>query len=186
MQVAVMASGTGSNFEAICQACESKELNFEIKALIVDKKCGAMEIAKKYQIDVVLIDFHSYPNKKAYNHALKQKLLNLDCDLICLAGYMRILTKDIVDLYEGQIINIHPSLLPKYPGLNAIEQAFDAKEIKTGVTTHYVDSNVDTGAIIKQEEFSIKDLSLPEIYVKLKPIEHRLYIDTLKLITGEK
>ncbi len=186
MQVVVLASGTGSNFRAICEAVNQGELALEIQALITDKKnIGALQIAEEFGIQTIVLEYQAYRSRDLYNGALEKTLAELKPDLICLAGYMRIVNREIIQKYKGKIINIHPSLLPKFPGLHAIEQAVAAEEIQTGVTTHYVDEGMDTGPIIQQVSFPIADLSLEEIYTKLKPYEHKLYIDTLKEIIEE-
>lgn len=186
MQVVVMASGTGTNFKAICDATKSGELDIDIKALIVDKSdANAINIAKEYGIKSIVLNYKSYENRADYDQELEENLIKLNPDLIFLAGYMRILNREIIAKFPQRIINIHPSLLPKFPGLHAVEQAYEAKETQTGVTVHYVNEGVDSGEIINQESFAIEGLSVEQIYQRLKPIEHRLYIKTIKqLIKG--
>ncbi len=186
MQIVAMASGTGTNFRAICQGIEKGEIQAQIIGLIVDKpEIKALEVAKEFGIETYIIDYKQYRSRSEFNKAILEQLKMLNPDLICLAGYMRIIDEDIINNYENKIINIHPSLLPKYPGLHAIDKAVIAGEQETGVTTHFVDAGMDTGPIIKQAKFSISGLKLDEVYEKLKPIEHQLYIDTLKEVLGE-
>ncbi len=186
MQIVAMASGTGTNFRAICEAIKVKGIDAEIIGLIVDKpNIKALDVAREYKIKTYVIDYKQINNRELYNQELLTCLTKLSPDLICLAGYMRIINSEVIKKFNKRIVNIHPSLLPKYPGLHAIEQAYEAGELQTGVTTHFVDEGMDTGPIIKQASFSIENLELEEIFEVLKPIEHQLYIDTLKEVIGE-
>ncbi len=175
----VLASGTGSNFEAIAKATLEKKIKGEIKLLIVNKKnAGAIEKAEKLGID------HIYNNFKDIDSVIN--IINgINPDFIFLAGFMKILPEKFIDAFPNKIINVHPSLLPKYKGLHAVEQALEQNEKEIGATIHYVDKDVDTGEIIMQESFNIENLDLDEIYEKLHKIEHRIYIQSIIKITEE-
>lgn len=188
MQIVIMASGSGSNFEAIATACTSGKVDAKVVSLIVDKQeCGAIERAKRLGIHVDIVDFKSYSSKLAYEQAILQLLNEYNPDFICLAGYMKIITETILNQYSGRIINIHPSLLPKYPGKQGLLDALNAGEKTVGVTVHYVDGGVDTGQIIKQASFPIKQMNYEEIETKLHAVEHELYVSVLHDLTmGER
>lgn len=188
MQIVVMASGSGSNFEAIASACALGKIDAKVVSLIVDKpECGAIERANRLGINVDIVDFKSYSSKLAYEQAIVHLLNEYNPDFICLAGYMKIITETILDQYSGRIINIHPSLLPKYPGKQGLLDALNAGEKTVGVTVHYVDGGVDTGQIIKQASFPIKQMNQEEIETKLHAVEHELYVSVLRDLTmGER
>ena len=162
IKVAVFGSGNGSNFEAICQYFKGKEIEF---TCISDKKDGyILERAKKFGIKALHIPF-----SQTYDF-LKENSF----DLIVLAGYMRILPKEVVEL--GKFINIHPSLLPAFKGKDVIERAYNAGVQETGVTIHWVNEEVDSGEIIAQVPVKIEaNMSLKELESKIHEIEHQLY-----------
>lgn len=185
MRIIIMASGNGSNFSAIYQAIKNKEIPAEFVTLIVDKKeAYAIERAKQLGAKYEIVNFSEFANKADYEKSLLAVLKKNKPDLICLAGYMKIIGPTILNEYEGKIINIHPSLLPKYPGKSALDDALMAGEKTIGVTVHFVDHGVDTGKIINQTAFSINGLAKVEIEQKLHNIEHELYIKTIKTLSG--
>ncbi|WP_423363753.1 phosphoribosylglycinamide formyltransferase [Mycoplasma sp. P36-A1] len=182
--VAVFASGNGSNFQAIADEAISNNLKINIKILVCDKKDAyAITRAKKLNIEVLLVDYKE--GKKEVEHKIITELSKLKIDLIILAGFLRILSKDFIIKYKNRIINIHPSALPKYKGLHAIEQALENKDKSLGVTVHYVDEELDNGPIILQEIFSIENLDNQNIYKKVHQIEHQVYIKAIKKVTEE-
>jgi phosphoribosylglycinamide formyltransferase-1 len=179
-KIAVLASGRGSNFEAITRAIAAKTLHAEICLVASDKPSAlVLEKAKALGIQTLV----EKDQKK-----LKSALLELKVDFVVLAGFMRILTEDFINAFSdargfSRIVNIHPSLLPAYPGLDSYKQAFEAKASETGVTVHLVDTGIDTGPICAQKSFSIKDCqSLDEVERRGLAIEHQLYPETLNWI----
>ena len=145
MRLAVMCSGNGTNFENIVRTCKKDEVVLMIHN---KRECGAAKRANKLGIPHCHI--------KSANEDEMIKLFNAwNVDLIVLAGWMRIVSPKLIDAFSNKIINIHPSLLPKYKGLHAIEQAFESGDDVTGVTVHYVTEELDSGAIIKQSEVPI-------------------------------
>ena len=145
MRLAVLCSGNGSNFENIVRTCK----NDEVVLMIHNKeKCGAAKRADKFGIP------HSYIESTDEINMIRL-IQAWNVDLIVLAGWMRIVTKDFIDAFRGRIINVHPSLLPKYKGLHAIEQAMEAGETETGATVHYVNEELDGGEIIIQAKVPI-------------------------------
>lgn len=186
-RIAIFASGAGSNFNAIANAIEKKEIAAEIAILVSDcPECGAVEIAKKRGIDVFAFNPKDYHNKHAYESKIYDILKDCEVDLIVLAGYMRILGPTLLRVFHQRIINIHPSLLPKYKGLDAIGQAMNNRAKKTGVSIHYVDEGIDTGKIIIQKSIKInKDETREDLEARIHRIEHQLYPKTIKKILEE-
>ena len=138
-KIAVMISGSGSNLEAIVKACHQKNIYGEIVYVISNNPDAyGIERAKKYNIPVKIIDHKSYTDRDDFDDALKEFLDNLEIDFIILAGFMRILGKNITEKFYGKMINLHPSLLPLYPGLNTHFQALNNKDDYHGISIHFV------------------------------------------------
>ncbi|PNS01830.1 phosphoribosylglycinamide formyltransferase [Petrotoga miotherma DSM 10691] len=175
-KIVILASSNGTNFEVICKYF-SKSSKISIIKLITDnKKAQVVERAKRLGIDYEIIDYGTFKSKKEYNDYLFNRLKDLDFDLMVLAGYMRILPSYIVRYYANKIINIHPSLLPKYPGLRSIERAYNNKEEYTGITIHYVEEKVDTGKIILQKKLRLdKNWDLVKLEEEIHKLEHHYY-----------
>jgi|SRR5690625_2762376 len=175
VRAAIFASGTGSNFEAIMAQHES--LGCEIALLVCDQPgAPVIEKATIKNVETFVFDAKTYESKANYEQEIISKLNDLKVTWIFLAGYMRIVGETLLDAYERQIINIHPSLLPKYPGKDAIGQAFDAGATRTGVTIHYIDEGIDTGPIIAQQELQVfPDDTRDTIQTRIQSIEHELY-----------
>lgn len=183
LKLVIFASGNGSNFEAIQTAILNKELNAEILCLISDKKKAfAHERALNHKID----SFSFSPKDPKYEENIVSTLKNYDFDYIVCAGYMRIMGPTLLNAYEGKILNIHPSALPKYKGLHALDQALDANEKSIGVSVHYIDETLDGGEIIEQVHFDINDsMTRDDIETILHQHEHKLYVSVLKQLKGE-
>ncbi|MFQ3544257.1 phosphoribosylglycinamide formyltransferase [Halobacillus rhizosphaerae] len=177
MKLAVFASGTGSNFDAIVQAIEAGDLDAEVSLLVCDRiEAPVVEKAQRADIDTVVFNAKVYENKAAYEQALLKDCQEREIDYIILAGYMRLIGPTLLKPYENRIINIHPSLLPAFAGKDAIGQAFDKQVKITGVTVHFVDDGMDTGPIIDQEAMRIEDSDTKEdVQKKIQAIEHQLY-----------
>jgi len=180
--LAIFASGNGSNFEAIATAIQTGELNAKIALLICDTPdAHVIKRAKNHQIPVFTFSPAQYPDKAAYEAEILDQLQALDIQFIVLAGYMRLVGKALLDAYPAQIVNIHPSLLPAFPGKNAIPRAYESGARETGVSVHYVDAGMDTGPIIAQRKVEIAETdTLQTLEEKIHRIEHSLYVETLK------
>ena len=175
-KIAVMISGSGSNFEAIVKACLAKNIYGEIIYVISNNSDAyGIERAKKYNIPVKIIDHKSYTDRDDFDDALKEFLDNLEIDLIILAGFMRILGKNITEKFYGKMINLHPSLLPLYPGLNTHTQALNNKDEYHGISIHFVSAELDAGPLIAQGKFLVKaDDDLEKLVSKIHKVEHDL------------
>ncbi|MGO4889720.1 phosphoribosylglycinamide formyltransferase [Anaerobacillus sp. MEB173] len=182
--IAVFASGSGTNFQAIIDAVEANELHVEIRLLVADKaNAKAIERAEKHGIPTFVFHPKEYTNKQDFETEILSKLKDNDVEYIVLAGYMRLIGETLLSAFEGRILNIHPSLLPAFPGKDAIGQAFDAKVKITGVTIHYVDEGMDTGPIIAQEAVYIDEKdTLDDVRKKIQAVEHVLYPKTLAAV----
>lgn len=148
-KIIVLASGEGSLLQALID--QQHQFNYQIDLVISDNPAAkALERAKSAELATQVIAESTYPDREAWQQALAQKLILHQPSLIVLAGFMRILPAVIVETFVDQILNSHPALLPKYPGLNSVARALSAGESETGATMHLVDQGVDTGPIAKQ------------------------------------
>ncbi len=167
--IVVLASGNGSNFQVLAEKSLSGELIANVRALIVDRACGAIERAKKLGIEVIILS-------KPWYEDFEKVINDLKPDLVVLAGFMRIIPEHIVAKYFPRIVNIHPSLLPAFPGKDAIKQAYDYGVKVTGITIHFVDAGVDTGPIIFQKAIGIEESwDLETLESKIHELEHENY-----------
>lgn len=186
-RIAVFASGNGSNFEALAAACAYGRLNAEIALCVVDKpKAYVIERAAKYGIPTLVVSPKDFPSKRDYEKCIADRLDEEKVSLVCLAGYMRIVAEELLSRYEGRIINIHPALLPAFPGAHAIEDAFNYGVKVYGVTIHYVNSTVDGGKIISQVAVPYEGTDIEELESMIHAAEHRLYVDTVSRLLDNK
>ena len=187
MRIAVLASGNGSNFEVIAQAVKDKEIPADLVLLFSDHHDAyVLERGKKFGVSCESFELKEFSDKKSYEAALLALLKKYDVELVVLAGYMRIIGKDLLAEFPNRIVNIHPALLPNFPGLHGIKDAFEAGVKETGVTIHYVDSGVDTGPIIAQGKVQVSENdSLSDLETKIHQVEHQLYPQVLADIVKE-
>ena len=187
-KIAIFASGNGSNFEAIVQAIYDKKLEAEIAVIVSDKAgCFALERAKNHGIDTFVFNAKDYNSKSEYEKTIVELLITKEVQLIVLAGYMRLVGDVLLTHFENRIINIHPALLPAFPGMHAIEKAYKYGVQVFGITIHYVDAGMDTGKIIAQDCFKISgDESLETIEEKIHQLEHQLYPKVIQHLLKEK
>ncbi len=183
LRVGVLASGRGSNFEAIVKAVESGRLPVSVAALVSERAgAGAMATARAHGIEALVVDPKQYPSREAHEKAVIAALEERRVGLVCLAGYMRLLSGAFVKHFEGRLLNIHPALLPAFPGLHAQRQALEHGVKLAGATVHFVDEGTDTGPIVLQAavpvlpgdtEQTLSDRILAE--------EHRIYPEAIRL-----
>jgi len=182
-QLAIFASGNGSNALALIDACKKGIINADVAIIITDNpNAFVIKRAEKDNINCKVFKPKVFTDKASYETEILKSLELLNIDWIVLAGYMRLIGTVLLTAFPKKIINIHPSLLPKYKGLNAIKQCIDNNDNELGVTIHYVDAGMDTGEIIEQEKITIEDLNLPteEIEAMVHNVEHKLYVTTLQ------
>ena len=187
-KLAVLVSGRGSNLQAIIDSIDREELDAHLSIVISNTKDAmALKRAEKHGIKTIFIDPSNYSSSKEYDKALVLKLKEFSIDLICLAGYMRILGEEVIQTFEKKIINIHPSLLPAFPGLNAQKQAINHGVKFSGCTVHFVDSGVDSGPIILQTVVPVYDNDDEKSLSKrILEQEHYLYPKAIKMIQENK
>lgn len=178
---AVFASGSGSNFQSIVDAVSRNEIPGKCRLLICDKpEAKVLKRAEQAGIPAIVFDPKKFESKADYEQAILEKLKEYQIQFIALAGYMRLVGSVLLDAYDRKIVNVHPSLLPAFPGLDAVGQAIKAGVKVTGVTIHYVDSGMDTGPIIAQQAVEISEGdSREELMRKIHAAEHGLYPRTL-------
>ena len=182
--LAVFASGTGTNFVAIAEACARGELDARVAVMVCDKPGAAViSRAEEMGLETFVFNPRSYTSKAAYEAEIVRLLDEKKVDLVCLAGYMRIVGDVLLKAYEGRIINIHPSLLPAFKGAHAVEQAVAYGVKVYGISIHWVNSDLDGGRIIAQKAFEYDGDDPAEVHRIGQKIEHRLYVETIaKLI----
>jgi len=176
-KLAVLISGRGSNMEAILASSRYKEFPAKIAIVISDTPdAKGLETAIKSGIEARSFERSKFKDKASHEAAIMQAIDASGADLICLAGYMRILSAEFTKAYEGRLINIHPSLLPKYKGLDTHQRAIDAGEAEHGCTVHYVNSEMDGGEIIAQAKIAVRpDDTAETLAARVLIDEHKLY-----------
>ena len=182
--IAIFASGSGSNFQAIVEAVRAEELAAKICLLVCDNpKAYVLERARKARIPTFVFQPREYASKEEFEKQIVTQLKERNVEFIALAGYMRLVGPTLLREYEGRIVNIHPSLLPEFPGKDAIGQALAANAKWSGVTIHFVDQGMDTGPIIVQERIRIaEDETRESLQRKIQDTEHKLYPAILQML----
>ncbi len=183
-KLAVFASGEGTNFEAIARACADGVLAAEVVLLVCDKPgAPVVEKAVRLGIDIFVFSPRDYADKAAFETEIVRALDARKVDLVCLAGYMRIVGDTLLGAYAGRMVNIHPSLLPAFRGAHAVEQAVAYGVKVHGITVHWVSPELDGGKIIAQRAFEYDGNDPAEVHRLGQQIEHVLYVETIaKLI----
>lgn len=180
-KIAVFASGNGSNFQAIADAVKSGTLDAEIVLVVSDRpQAFVVERAAELGIEALVFRPSEYVSKAAYEEMIKEKLVVNEVEWVVLAGYMRLVGPVLLSAFENRIVNIHPSVLPDFPGKDAIGQTLAAGSETAGVTVHFVDAGMDTGQIIAQESFPVNGQSREVVEAQIHAIEHQLYPATLR------
>lgn len=187
-RIAVLASGRGSNFQAILEAIGAGRIPAACIALITDNpKAYAIERARVADVPVVVLDYASFPSKKEYEDALLSAMRDQEADLFVLAGYMRILGAAIVHAFPGRIVNIHPALLPAFTGLHAQRQAVAYGVKVAGCTVHFVDENLDCGPIILQKCVPVlEDDDEDSLAERILVEEHWCYPEAVRLFCEDR
>lgn len=187
-RVAFLVSGSGTNMENLIKRIKTGEVCAD-PVMVISNKPGvkALEKAVALGVKTIVIDHKVYADRTAFDMALSECLEEHQIGVIVLAGFMRVLTPDFVRKYYGRLINIHPALLPAFPGAHAIKDAWDAKVKETGVTVHFVDSGVDTGPVILQRKVPIiSNDTLETLEARIHQVEYELYPQALSLVLSGK
>lgn len=173
MRIGVLASGGGSNLQAILRA------ELPVVAVVVDRPCGAIAIAEAAGIPAHLVARR--PDRMAFTHEVVDALAAHDVEVVVMAGFMTILDKPIFDAYDGRVLNTHPSLLPAFRGAHAVAEALAAGVKVTGCTVHVATLEVDSGPILAQEAVPVLDGDTADaLHERIKEVEHRLYPETIR------
>ncbi|MCM1377163.1 MAG: phosphoribosylglycinamide formyltransferase [Clostridium sp.] len=175
-KIAVFASGNGGNFEALVESSRRGDIPAEIDVCICD--CPGARVSKRASrlgVDYLEFSPKEFKSKHEYEKMIADELDRRGIELICLAGYMRIVGDELLERYGGRILNIHPSLLPSFKGAHGIRDAFDYGVKIYGVTVHYVDNTLDGGKILDQEAFRYEGSDIEELEEKIHEVEHKLY-----------
>jgi phosphoribosylglycinamide formyltransferase 1 len=183
LRVGVLASGRGSNFEALVKAIESGGVPAVMAVLVSDRATApALEIARAHGIEALFVDPKQYPSREAHDKAVMAALDERGVGLVCQAGYMRILGSAYIEHFCGRALNIHPSLLPAFPGLHAQRQALEHGAKLTGATVHFADEGVDTGPIVLQAAVPVLDGDTEEtLSQRILEVEHRIFPEAVRL-----
>jgi len=176
-RLVVLVSGSGSNLQAIIDACQNREIPGEVAAVIANRPdCKGLERAANAGIPAVAIDHTTFDSRDAFDNELARCIDAYSADLVVLAGFMRILTDSFVERYAGRLLNIHPSLLPRYPGLNTHQRAIEAGDEYAGATVHFVTRELDGGPSIIRARVAVeKHDTADELASRVLKQEHRIY-----------
>ena len=188
-KIAVLLSGRGSNFKAIYESIENKYIKNTYIAVVISNKEDAkgLAFAKEKGIDAIFVNPKEFSSRQDYDMRVADIIDSYNPDLICLAGYMRIVSEKFVKRFQNKLINIHPSLLPSFPGLDAQKQAVEYGVKFSGCTVHFVDEKVDHGAIILQSAVEVRDDDDEDsLSSRILKEEHKLYSKAVKLFLEGK
>ena len=179
-KMAVFASGSGSNFQAIQEAILRGEINAQIELVVTDKP-GAFVVTRAQNLNIPVLEIapKAFDSKVAYEETIVQELRKKGVEWIVLAGYMRLIGETLLGAYTNRIVNIHPSLLPSFPGKDAIGQAMEHGVKVTGVTVHFVDEGMDTGPILAQAAVDVVEGNRAATEERIHALEHQIYTSTL-------
>ncbi len=183
VKLGVLISGSGSNLQAIINKCEAGELPAQV-AVVISSRSDAygLERAKSCNIPAIYIAREKFPNDVAYNRAVLDKLQEYGTELVVMAGYMRLLGKEVLDAYPNRVMNIHPALLPSFAGAHGIKDALDYGVKVTGVTVHFANDIYDEGPIILQDAVPIQEGDTEDTLAeRIHAVEHVIYPRAIKL-----
>jgi phosphoribosylglycinamide formyltransferase 1 len=182
-RLVVLASGSGTNLQAILDQLHGRE-GIEVVGVGSDKPgAGALERARRAGVEAATFPREEFPDRAARDAAMGDWIAARGADLVVLAGYMQLLSPPFVERFRGRVVNIHPALLPSFPGLDAIGQALAAGVETTGVTVHFVDEGVDTGPVIAQREVPVPaGVARAELEAAVHRVEHELYPEAIRMI----
>lgn len=180
-KIAVFASGYGSNFEVIARAAQAGDIPAEVVLMVCDKPTARVcSLADELGVEKFVFSAKDYASKADYEREIVSQCRERGVELICLAGYMRLVGEELLNAYRGRIINIHPSLLPAFAGVKPIERAMEYGVKVYGATIHYVDETLDGGKIIAQQAIAYEGSDIEALTALIHQAEYKLYIETLQ------
>ncbi len=188
LTIGVLASGSGTNLQAIIDATEAGRIDADIRAVISDvPEARALDRARKHGIPAIAIERKQFVSKSDFENEIVSALKGHGVELVCLAGYMRIIGKTVLSTFPGRIINIHPALLPSFPGLEGQRQTFDYGAKVAGCSAHFVDELTDHGPIIKQAAVEVReDDTVETLKERILTEEHRIYPEAIQLYAEDR
>ena len=186
-RIVVLISGSGTNMEALADACDQGQVPGDIVGVVADRDCIGLKAAEKRGLEAALINFAEFESRDEWNEALRERVAGFEPDLVVSAGFMRLLAPVFVDAFSPQLINLHPALLPAFPGAHAVRDALEAGVKVTGSTVNFIDHGVDNGPILLQEAVRIEPGDTEdELHDRIKAVEHRLLPQACRLILEGK
>ncbi len=182
--IAIFASGNGSNAQAIVEQTQNGTIDARVVLVVCDNADAlVIERAKNLGVPCRVFNRNEFASKVDFERNVLSVLNDFEVEFLVLAGFMRLIGKTLLQKFPKKIVNIHPSLLPKYKGLDAIKQALDNHETTLGVSIHYVDEGMDTGEVIAQKSIYINENNqLQDVEKQIHSLEHKLYIETLAML----
>ena len=181
--IVVLISGSGSNMDALVDACSNGRVPGDVVAVIADRDCIGLEKARSMSIPTAMLSPRDYVDRDVWSAALRDEVMKYQPDLVVSAGFMRILAPVFVDAFADRLINLHPALLPAFPGAHAVRDALAAGVAQTGSTVHFVDHLVDHGPVILQESVDVEpDDDEASLHERIKEVEHRILPEACRLI----
>jgi phosphoribosylglycinamide formyltransferase 1 len=183
LRVGVLASGRGSNFRALAEAAARGRIPAAVVVLVTDRSgAPALAVAREHRVEAVVVDPKQHPSREAHEKAVIAVLEERRVGLVCLAGYMRLLSAGFVAHFAGRLLNVHPSLLPAFPGLHPHRQALAHGVRVSGATVHFVDEGVDTGPVVLQAAVPVEpDDTEESLAARILVEEHRIYPEAVRL-----
>jgi phosphoribosylglycinamide formyltransferase-1 len=188
LRVGVLISGGGTNLQSIIDAAELGDLDAEVVVVVSSHaEAYGLERARKAGIPALHIDRTKYDTLQDFNHAIREALDLHSAEVVVMAGYMRLLGREVLEAFPGRVLNIHPALLPAFPGASGIQEAFDYGVKITGVTVHFASEGFDEGPIIAQEIVRVEeDDTVETVEAKIHSVEHRIYPAALQLLAEDR
>jgi phosphoribosylglycinamide formyltransferase-1 len=187
-RISVLISGRGSNMMSILDSCERGEINGDI-VVVISNKADAEGLTKAAArgVQTLVISHRAFPDRESFDRAVVAELENRQVDLVCLAGFMRLLSPWFIKSFRNRIMNIHPALLPSFPGLHGQKQAIDFGVKISGATVHFVDENLDHGPIIIQRAVEVRDDDTEDsLSERILKIEHQIYPEAVRLFCDDR
>jgi phosphoribosylglycinamide formyltransferase-1 len=186
-RIVVLISGSGTNMEELAAACERGDVPGEVVAAVADRECIGLKAAEQRLVPTALVDFGSFDTREAWSDALRVTVERFRPDLVVSAGFMRVTSPVFVDAFSGRYLNLHPALLPSFPGAHGVRDALAAGVKVTGSTVHFVDYQVDHGPILLQESVLVEEGDDEDsLHARIKEAEHRLLPAACKLFLEGK
>jgi phosphoribosylglycinamide formyltransferase-1 len=182
-RIVVLVSGAGSNMHALVRACRAGDVPGEVVAVVADRACEGVDVARREGIEAAVLDPRGYASREEWSTRLRDLVRTFEPDLVVSAGFMRILAPAFVDAFAGALVNLHPSLLPEYPGARAVRDALAAGARVTGSTVHFVDHQVDHGPVILQRQVEVAEGDdEAALHERIKAVEHELLPEACRLV----